>query len=129
MTFPEFTTMPIAGDWRAGRAGKTSADDLDEAFRGAAAAQRDWAAATPADRAAVLLAAASVMERRKDEITGWLIRESGGTLAKAELEWQLVHAVMLEAASMPHHVAGLIMPSDIPGKESRVYRRLAGSPR
>jgi aldehyde dehydrogenase (NAD+) len=144
MTFPEFTTMPIAGDWRAGGAGKTSADtdpwsgqtlteiplasadDLDEAFRGAAAAQRDWAAATPADRAAVLLAAASVMEQRKDEITGWLVRESGGTVAKAELEWQLVRAVMLEAASMPHHVAGSIMPSDIPGKESRVYRRPAG---
>jgi aldehyde dehydrogenase (NAD+) len=101
MTFPEFTTMPIAGEWRAGRAGKTSADtdpwsgqtlteiplasaeDLDVAFRGAAAAQRDWAAATPADRAAVLLAAASVMEHRKDEITGWLVHESGGTLAKA----------------------------------------------
>jgi len=136
--------MPIAGRWRAGRAGKTgrdtdpwsgdtlteiplaSAEDLDEAFGAARAAQRDWAARPPADRAAVMLAAADVMAARKDEITGWLVRESGGTLAKAGLEWNLVRSVMLEAASMPHHVTGSIMPSDIPGKESRVYRQPAG---
>jgi aldehyde dehydrogenase (NAD+) len=136
--------MPIGGQWRAGRAGKTSTDrdpwtgqalteiplgspdDLDEAFRAGQRAQQDWAARPPADRAKVMLTAADVMAARKEEITGWLIRESGGTQAKAELEWNLVRSVMLEAASMPHHVTGLIMPSDIPGKESRVYRRPAG---
>lgn len=142
--FGPFTTMPVAGSWRAGRSGKTGSDtspwsgetlteiplasagDLDEAFTGAAAAQRDWAARPPGHRAEVMLAAARIMEDRKQEITGWLVRETGGTLAKAELEWGLVHAGMLEAASMPHHVTGSIMPSDIPGKESRVYRRPAG---
>lgn len=142
--FGGFTAMPIAGTWRPGRSGKKGTDtdpwsgetiteipladagDLDEAFRGAAAAQREWAAAAPAERAAVMLAAAAVMERRKEEITGWLVRESGGTVAKAELEWNLARAVLLEAASVPHHVTGLIMPSDIPGKESRVYRQPAG---
>jgi acyl-CoA reductase-like NAD-dependent aldehyde dehydrogenase len=54
------------------------------------------------------------------------VRETGGTLAKAELEWHLVRAGMLEAASMPHRVTGSIMPSDIPGEESRVYRQSAG---
>src|SRR5207302_4719325 len=48
------------------------------------------------------------------------------TAAKAELEWSLVRSVMLEAASVPHHVTGKIMPSDVPGKESRVYRQPAG---
>ncbi|HVT69646.1 MAG TPA: aldehyde dehydrogenase family protein [Trebonia sp.] len=136
--------MPVGGRWRSGRAGKTgtdtdpwsgdtlteiplaSAEDLDEAFRAAADAQREWAARPPADRAAVMLAAADVMAARKDEITGWLVRESGGTRSKAELEWNLVRSGMLEAASMPHHVTGSIMPSDIPGKESRVYRQPAG---
>ena len=139
-----FTTMPLAGSWRAGRSGKTgtdtdpwsgatlteiplaSAEDLDEAFGGAAAAQRDWAARPPGDRASVMLAAARVMEDREDEITGWLVRETGGTRAKAQLEWRLARAGMLEAASAPHHVTGAIMPSDIPGKESRVYREPAG---
>lgn len=27
---------------------------------------------------------------------------------------------------MPHHVAGTILPSDIPGKEIRVYKRPVG---
>lgn len=136
--------MPIGGQWRGGRAGKTGTDsdpwsgdtlteiplasaaDLDEAFLVAREAQRGWAAQPPAERAAVMLAAADVMAARKDEITGWLVRESGGTRAKAELEWNLVRSVMLEAASMPHHATGAIMPSDIPGKESRVYRQPAG---
>lgn len=143
-SYPDFTTMPIAGQWRAGRAGKTGTDsdpwsgetlmeiplagpeDIDEAFGAAAAAQRDWARRPPADRAAVMLAAAAVLESRKDEITGWLVREGGGTVAKADLEWNLARAMMLEAASIPHHVTGAIMPSDVPGKESRVYREPAG---
>lgn len=71
-------------------------------------------------------AAAEVMTGRKDEITRWLVAESGGTLAKAELEFGLVRAVMSEAATMPHHVEGTILPSDIPGKENRVYREPVG---
>jgi aldehyde dehydrogenase (NAD+) len=35
-------------------------------------------------------AAAAVLESRRQEITGWLVRESGGTRAKAALEWDLV---------------------------------------
>lgn len=101
-----FTTIPIAGQWRPGRSGKSgtdtdpwsgdtlteiplaSAEDVDEAFWAAAAAQRDWAAAPPSDRSAVMRTAARLMEERKDEITGWLVCETGGTVAKAELEWE-----------------------------------------
>jgi aldehyde dehydrogenase (NAD+) len=91
--------MPIGGSWRAGRAGKTrtdsnpwsgdtlaeiplaSADDLDEAFAAAQRAQRAWAAQPPAERAAVMLAAADVMVARKDEISGFLFADpvSGGS--------------------------------------------------
>ncbi|MGE2832619.1 aldehyde dehydrogenase family protein [Mycobacterium sp. SMC-4] len=142
--YPDFDTMPIGHRWRAGSAGKTRAstdpytgdtlteipqadeNDLNEAYRSAVESQHDWAAAPPAERAAVMRAAADVMTNRKDEIVDWLVRETGGTLAKAELEWGLVRSVMWEAASMPHHVEGHIMPSDIPGKESRVYREPVG---
>jgi aldehyde dehydrogenase (NAD+) len=142
--YPDFTVMPLAGEWRAGSSGKpgtdtdpwsgqvltefplASAADLDEACQAAARAQPEWAARPPAARAAVMLAAAGVMEARKAEITGWLIRETGGTVGKAELEWELVRSVMLAAAAMPHQVTGRIMPSDVPGKESRVYRQPAG---
>src|SRR5690349_16164148 len=109
--------MPIAGEWRAGCSddvkadtdpwsGETltelrqaTADDLDQAFRAARDAQRAWAARPPKERADVMRAAAQVMEARKDEVVHWLVHEGGGTLAKAELEWSLVIANMLEAAS------------------------------
>jgi aldehyde dehydrogenase (NAD+) len=130
--------------WRGGAAGKSrantdpwtgatlteipaaDAEDLDEAYDAAARAQPEWAAKPPMERANVMREAADIMTRRKDEITGWLTRETGGTAAKAELEWSLARSVLWEAASMPHHVEGKIMPSDIPGKESRVYREAAG---
>jgi len=139
-----FSAAAIAGEWREGRGEKVGADldpysgetllelklanaaDLDDAFQAAREAQRDWARRPPAARAAVMRAAADVMGARKQEVVDWLVHESGGTVAKAELEWGLVRSVLWEAASMPHHVEGRIMPSDIPGKESRVYRRPAG---
>ena len=142
--YPAMDSMPIAGEWRGGRSGETradldpwsgetlaeiplaSADDLDAAYAAAAEAQREWRERLPGERAEVMREAARVMEARKQEITGWLVRESGGTVAKAELEWGLVRAVMHEAASLPHRVSGRIMPSDIPGKESRVYRQPVG---
>lgn len=143
-TYPHFDTMPIGTAWRPGSSDNTRAvtdpytgdtltelaqadeGDLDEAYSAAVAAQPDWAEAPPGERAAVLRAAADVMTARQDEVVDWLIRETGGTRAKAELEWGLVRSVMWEAASMPHHVEGRIMPSDIPGKESRVYRQPVG---
>jgi aldehyde dehydrogenase (NAD+) len=142
--YPAFDTMPLAGKWRAGSTGETRADvnpwngealaeipqansgDLDEAYAAAVEAQTAWAGEIPSVRAGVMRQAAQVMESRKEEITRWLVRETGGTVAKAELEWTLVRSVMWEAAGMPHHAEGVIMPSDIPGKESRVYRKAVG---
>ncbi len=62
--------------------------DLDEAYRSAAKAQVGWAARLPSERAAVMLRSAAIMKVRRHEIVDWLIRESGSTRFKAELEWQ-----------------------------------------
>ena len=139
-----FGTMPLAGRWREGASGKVATDtdpwtgerlaeipmagaaDLDEALAAAAGAQREWAAAAPAHRAEIMLAAAGVLTARKAEITSWLICETGGTRAQAELEWSLVRSVTLEASSVPYQVTGAIVPSDGPGQEIRVYRGPAG---
>jgi aldehyde dehydrogenase (NAD+) len=136
--------MPIGGRWRSGRGGEVHADvdpwtgetlleipqadrsDLEEAYGAAVDAQAAWASEPPAQRAAVMLEAADVLTQRRREVVGWLIRESGSTVAKAELEVDLVGSVLREAASMAHHVEGTIMPADVPGKESRVYRRPIG---
>ena len=80
----------------------------------------------PAARAAILRRAAAIMEDRRAEIVDWLIRESGSTRIKANLEWELTYAMTLEAATFPSRVEGPILPADIPDKESRVYRTPVG---
>ncbi|MGV1831911.1 aldehyde dehydrogenase family protein [Agrobacterium vitis] len=140
----QFTGQYIAGKWRSGRAGTAiadinpfnqqilteiacaSRDDLDEAYRAAAETQRDWARLLPAERAAVMYRAVDVIDRRHAEIVNWLIVESGSTRMKAEMEWAAVRACTLAAATMPARVGGRILPIDIPGKESRVYRQPLG---
>ncbi|MCZ2820095.1 aldehyde dehydrogenase family protein [Modestobacter sp. VKM Ac-2977] len=139
-----FDRMPIAGTWRAGRAGKTAtdtnpytgetlteiplanADDLDEAYARAKEAQRDWAARLPSERADVMRRAARVMEDRKDEIVDWHIKESGAAAPAAAFEYAITLRDFHEASSYPYRVEGRILPADIEGKESRVYRRPVG---
>jgi aldehyde dehydrogenase (NAD+) len=139
-----FDGQYIDGSWRPGKHGgvqvdtdpysgatlaetvMANQDDLDEAYHAAAKAQVSWAARPPVERAAVMLRTASIMEARHGEIVDWLIRESGSTRVKAELEWQFVQAVTLEAASFPHRMEGRILPLDEAGKESRAYRQPLG---
>lgn len=134
----------LGGRWRHGTSGTVNKDfdpytsevlveipqatkeDLDEAYKSAAKAQRDWAAKLPGERAEVMRRAATIMEARRKEVISWVIRESGGTRIKATLEWEAVHQVMLEAATLPHLVEGRILPADVVGKESRVYRKPVG---
>ncbi len=144
VAYDGFNRMPLGKSWREGRSGRSAEDgdpytneilvripladerDLNEAYGAAKHAQPDWAAMLPAERATVLRQAAAIMEARREEIIGWLIRESGSTRLKANVEWDSAHAIMLEAASVPYRVQGRILPSDIAGKENRVYRQPAG---
>jgi aldehyde dehydrogenase (NAD+) len=136
--------MPLGGAWRPGSSGKTTADtdpwsgailteiplagvgDLDEAVIAAEQAQRVWAVRSPASRADIMLAAAAVMQDRRLEIIDWLVHETGATVARAELEWNLTRSAMLGASRVPHQVTGRIVPSDLPGRQNRVYRTPAG---
>lgn len=135
-----FDGQYIAGVWRHGRQGEVeidnnpysgetlaeivmaNRDDLDHAYHAAAKAQKTWEAVLPAERAVMMWRAAEIMQSRKEELVDWLIRESGSTRVKAELEWQVVHSVTLAAGSFAHRVEGRILPLDESGKESRVYR-------
>ncbi|MBY6538150.1 aldehyde dehydrogenase family protein [Rhodococcus sp. BP-349] len=144
-TYDGFDTLPIAGQWRVGRDGRTADDvnpysgdvlttlpladaaDVDAAFTAASIAQRDWEATLPTERADVFHRAARIMEDRKDEIVDWLVAEVGAIRPRAEWEWLAVRAVMLESASYPTRSAGRILPAAlIDGKENRVYRRPLG---
>jgi aldehyde dehydrogenase (NAD+) len=139
-----FGDQAIAGRWRSGRAGtvlpvrspwdgsplceiaEADVDDVDEAFRAAAAAQRDWALALPTQRADVMRRVASVMECRREEIVRWLVREAGSVRLKAEMEWATVRSIVLEASTLPSRAHGRILYGDFPGKENRIYRQPVG---
>jgi aldehyde dehydrogenase (NAD+) len=134
----------IGGVWRDGNGERTLEDrdpwsgdlilesrsanaaDVDAAYQAAKAAQPAWAALPYPQRSAVLMRAAEILVERKAEIVEWIVRESGGTQIKAGLEWELVHGGTLEAASYPGRIHGQILPSSIPGMESRVYREPVG---
>ena len=95
-------------------------------IRDRAQVQPQWAALGPSQRAAVLHQAVAIFDRRQEEIVDWIIRESGSTRIKALAEWGAARAITLEAASFPARVHGRIVESDVPGKESRVYRSALG---
>ncbi|MGY1409211.1 MULTISPECIES: aldehyde dehydrogenase family protein [unclassified Luteimonas] len=136
--------LPIAGSWREGGAGRrlkvsdpfngealldiamASHEDLDEAYRAAQDAQPAWEAMGPGARAAVLHKAVTIFDARKDEIIDWLVRESGSTRIKAGIEWGSARAITLEAAGMPGRSHGHILPSDVRGRQSLVYRQALG---
>jgi acyl-CoA reductase-like NAD-dependent aldehyde dehydrogenase len=138
------TLQYIGGTWREGRSEKTltvtnpyddavlttlrqaSVQDLDEAYRTAGSAQRDWAAQSPATRRQVMLRAAEILQDRRGEIVDWLVKESGSTVTKANVEVDLAVGITLEASSFPQRVHGRIVQSNTPGKEIRIYRRALG---
>lgn len=103
-----------------------NAQDLEEAYAAAAAAQPKWATHLPTFRATVMERAAGIITERQEEIVSWLVRESGSTRLKATLEFNTTRAVVLEAARIPHGTQSRILPSDVPGKECRVYRKPVG---
>ena len=100
--------------------------DLEDAYQEAQRAQVAWAETLPSERSLIMRRATDIMDARREEIISWSIREAGSPRKKAMLEWKVAPDVMEQAVSAPYGAEGRILPSDIPGKESRVYRRPVG---
>lgn len=142
--YGDFHLQPIAGEWRAGSSERRVAvknplnqdelatiplatqEDLDVAYLAAQEAQVAWAATPPGERAALMRRVVGIFDARKEEIIDWLIRESGSTRLKANVEWGAARGITQEAASMPSRVHGRTLASDVPGKENRTYRKPLG---
>ncbi|WP_347861604.1 aldehyde dehydrogenase family protein [Salimicrobium sp. PL1-032A] len=136
----EYIHQYINGQWKTGSSDKrieninpyndehiasipsANKEDLDEAYRAADEAQKEWAAKTPAEKRELFLNWASIMKDRKEEIIDWLVKESGSTKVKAEVEFSAALDIITESASFPTRMKGEILPSNTPGKENRVYR-------
>jgi benzaldehyde dehydrogenase (NAD) len=97
-----------------GRVGLANADDVKRACARAAQAQRDWAAASYLERAAVLRRAGQLFEQHADEIGDWLVREAGSIPPKAQVETSTAAQECYEASALASHPLGEIIPSAQP---------------
>lgn len=97
-------------------------DEVDEAYRAAARAQKKWAETNPYARRAVFEKALRLIEEREGDIAEAIIAELGGTRLKAGFELHLAKEFLREAIQLSLRPEGKILPSPVDGKENRVYR-------
>ncbi|MGW6889127.1 aldehyde dehydrogenase family protein [Streptomyces chartreusis] len=97
-------------------------DEVDDAYKAAARAQKQWATTNPYARRAVFEKALRLIEDREQEIAEAIIAELGGTRLKAAFEVHLAKEFLREAVHLALRPEGKILPSPVDGKENRVYR-------
>lgn len=97
-----------------GRAGLADADDIARATARAAEAQREWAATSYQERAAVLRRAGDLWAEHADELSGWLIRESGSIPGKAGFELHVAQQECYEASTLPSRPWGDVLATEEP---------------
>ncbi|WP_460068233.1 aldehyde dehydrogenase family protein [Streptomyces sp. YKOK-I1] len=97
-------------------------DEVDEAYRAAARAQKEWAETNAYARRAIFEKALRLVEEREQEIADVIIAELGGTRLKAAFELHLVKEFLRESVSLALRPEGKIIPSPVDGKENRLYR-------
>ncbi len=119
------TVEPATGE-ALGTAGGGDAETIARAAKSAKAAQRGWAETPFVDRVAVIKRAAEVMERHRDELTGWMIRESGSIGGKAAVEITASIGQLDMAAALISHPLGIMLPSLTPGRTSMARRAPVG---
>jgi benzaldehyde dehydrogenase (NAD) len=121
---PIAVTSPASGE-DLGTVGSATAGDVGRAATAAAAAQRDWAKRPPSERAAVLRRAGALWQQHADEIRQWLVKEAGSIPPKAAVETGIAADECYEAAALPTHPSGDVLPSN-EARWSFARRRPAG---
>ncbi|MEU0251417.1 aldehyde dehydrogenase family protein [Streptomyces sp. NPDC006184] len=138
--FTDLAQQYIGGEWRPGTGSwdvidfnpyddeklasitVATVDEVDEAYRAAARAQKEWAATNPYTRRSVFERALRLIEDREQEIADLIIAELGGTRVKAGFELHLAKEFLRESVHLALRPEGKILPSPADGKENRVYR-------
>jgi benzaldehyde dehydrogenase (NAD) len=115
------TVEPATGEVL-GVAGVGNAASVAAAAASAARAQREWAAAPMSERVGVVRRVAGLLERHRDEISGWMVRESGCIPGKAAVEITASAGQLDQAASLISHPLGHVLPSLTPGRSSTARR-------
>ena len=113
--------QPATGEVIA-HAGVADAGAVASAAASAAAAQPGWAATPFPERARILRRAADLLEEHADEITRWMLRETGSILPKIAVE-------ITNSANQLHQATGLVteplahvLPTQVPDRTSVAHR-------
>ncbi|MYW70306.1 aldehyde dehydrogenase family protein [Streptomyces sp. SID8379] len=138
--FTELDRQYIDGTWRQGRGAwdiidlnpyggdklasitVASVEEVDEAYRAAERAQKEWAQTNAYARRTVFERALHLIEEREAAIVGAITDELGGTRVKAGFEIHLAKEFLREAVQLTLRPQGEVIPSPVDGKENRVYR-------
>jgi len=97
-----------------GRTGVADASDVDRAAAQAAAAQKEWAAATFEERAAVCRRAGVLIEQHTAELSSWVVRETGAVPGMAAFAVGVAAQECYEAAALASQPPGQILPTNQP---------------
>jgi len=113
---------PATGELLA-HAGLATAADVSRAGERAAEAQPGWAGTLGADRAAVMRTAGLLLEQHSEEISKWIVRETGSVRLKAQWEIKASFAEFMEAAALATQSSGeLLAPNEL--GQTNLARRL-----
>jgi acyl-CoA reductase-like NAD-dependent aldehyde dehydrogenase len=108
------------------RAAAATPADGAAAIEAAAAAFPAWSALGPNQRRALLLKAADCLEARTNDFVERIGAETGGTAPWAGFNAMLAAGMLREAASLTTQVTGEVIPSDTPGSYAFSVRQPAG---
>ncbi|MCR2821816.1 aldehyde dehydrogenase family protein [Lederbergia panacisoli] len=101
-------------------------NDIDEAYTSAKNAQKSWEKVNAFEKADIMEKAVQIMKNRRNELVELLMKESGSSFVKANVEVDFCISITREAASYPMRMGGEMVPSLVPGKENRLFRRPLG---
>ncbi|HLX57699.1 MAG TPA: aldehyde dehydrogenase family protein [Ktedonobacteraceae bacterium] len=135
----------IGGAWRSSRGGETfvstnpahtsevigyyqksSAADLEDAIEAAAKAQPGWAATPAPERGEIILRAAFILERRKEELATLMTREMGKVIKETRGDVQIAIDVAKFIAGEGRRAEGETVPSALPNKFCMTIRHPRG---
>ncbi len=88
--------------------------DAKRAVDAAVAAFPGWSHSLPAERQALFLKAADILEKKQMDIVSILAEETGCTFGFAMFQTMFTPGLLREAAGQMHGAVGEIIPADLP---------------
>ncbi len=135
----------IGGAWRDSRSGETfvstnpahtsevigyyqksTAADIEDAIEATSKAQRGWAATPAPERGEIILRAAAILERRKEELAALMTREMGKIIRETRGDVQVAIDVAKFIAGEGRRAEGETVPSALPNKFCMTIRHPLG---